>query len=324
MNLDELIPLLAIAIAAATPIVFACIGETISERAGVINLSADGTLLLAGMSGFAAAQWSNSIWVGFAAAALVGALIALIVAFGAITLRQSQIAIGFVLALLCTDLSSFLGSPFVLTQGPQVPSFHFPILKDIPIIGAIFFQSNWMVYASYLLIFGSWFFFYHTRGGLMLRAIGEQPAAAFARGTNVIAWRYIYTLVGGALMGIAGAAFTLDVKAGWTHRHVAGYGWIALAIVIFGGWNPWRAALGAYFFGILQSLSSRAQDWIDIIPTQVFPVLPFVLMIIVLVITSSGWIDRVAAYLPPNARRVLLRNLRARAPAALGKPFEQD
>jgi general nucleoside transport system permease protein len=136
--------------------------------------------------------------------------------------------------------------------------------------------------------------------------------------------RYVYTLIGGALLGIAGAAFSLDFKAGWSHRHTAGYGWIALAIVIFGGWNPLRAAFGAYFFGILQSLASVAQSSIQNVPTQVFSVAPFVLMILVLVLTSGEWLDRLLSRLPVNWRRPIMRAIHAPPPAALGKAFEQD
>lgn len=324
MNFEQLIIIFATAIASATPIVFAVIGETISERAGVINLSAEGTIMFAAMAGFAIAYTSNSLLLGFAAAAVAGMLIALIVAFSTITLRQSQIAIGFVLALLFVDLSSFVGNAFVRIPGPTVPAFPIPVLKDIPILGRLFFSSDPLVYLSYGVIFATWFVFYRTRAGLTLRAIGEQPNAAFARGANVIKLRYLYVLIGGALMGIAGAAFSLDFKAGWSYRHTGGYGWIALAIVIFGGWNPLRAALGAYFFGILQSLASVAQDQFPGVPTQVLTVLPFVLMIVVLVMTSASWLDRLLAFLPSDTRRRVLRTVRASPPAALGKPFVQD
>lgn len=326
MDFDQLLTILATAIAAATPLVFICIGETINERAGVINLSAEGTVMLAAMVGFVAAKATDSVVPGFIAAALIGALVALVVAFGAITLKQSQIAIGFVLALLCSDLSAYLGNPFVRIPGPTVPpGFPIPLLQDIPIIGRLLFrEGDWLVYSGYALIILVWVYFYRTRGGLTLRAIGEQPAAAFARGHNVVALRYVYTLIGGALMGIGGAAFSLDFKAGWSYRHTAGYGWIALAIVIFGGWNPWRVALGAYLFGILQSLASVAQSTIRDVPTQVFTVAPFVLMILVLVLTSSGWLDRLLEWLPTTTRRSLTRAIRAAPPAALGRPFEQD
>ncbi|MEX0271349.1 ABC transporter permease [Leptolyngbyaceae cyanobacterium UHCC 1019] len=330
MDMAQVIPILSVAIATSTPLVFACIGETIAERAGVINLSAEGTILLGAMTGFAIAKTAEglgntpSLLLGFTGAAIVGALIALIVAFGALTLKQSQVAIGFVLALLGADLSSFLGNAFVRIPGPTVPSFKVPILQDIPVIGALFFQHDLLVYASYLLIGLTVIYFYRTRSGLILRAIGEQPAAAFARGTNVILMRYFYTLLGGALMGIAGAAFSLDFKAGWSHRHTAGYGWIALAIVIFGGWNPLRVALSCYLFGSLQSLASVAQSAIPNVPTQVLTVAPFVLMIFFLVLTSSEWLERLLKRFPPQIARVAGQAIHSTPPAALGQLFEQD
>ncbi|MFB2937070.1 ABC transporter permease [Aerosakkonemataceae cyanobacterium BLCC-F154] len=322
--INEILTILATAIATSTPLIFACIGETISEQSGVINLSAEGTIMMGAMTGFAIAKFTDNLLLGFLGAAIVGAIIALIVTFGAITLKQSQVAIGFVLALLGTDLSSFLGNPIVRVPGPTVPNFKIPILQDIPIFGKLLFQSDLLVYLSYLLIIFTWFYFYHTKPGLTLRAAGNQPAAAFARGTNVILLRYFYTLLGGALMGIAGAAFSLDFKAGWSYRHTAGYGWIALAIVIFGGWHPLKVAFGVYLFGILQSLASVAQSAIPNVPTQVFTVAPFALMIMVLVITSSDFLVNNKLPLPTKIRRWINQTIRITPPAALGKTFEQD
>jgi general nucleoside transport system permease protein len=324
MDLEPLIPLFGTAIATSTPLVYAAIGETFTERAGVINLSAEGTVMLSAMGGFAAALATGSVLVGFAAAAAIGAIVALIVAVGAISLGRSQIAIGFVLALLCADLSSVLGSPLVQVPGPTVPVAPIPGLKDLPVLGPLLFQSDPLVYVSFLLIALSWVYFYRTRAGLVLRAVGEQPAAAHARGVNVIRVRYAYTLLGGALLGIAGAAYSLDFKAGWSHRHTAGYGWIALAIVIFGGWHPVRVALGAYFFGVLSSLASVGQSALPSVPTQVFSVAPFGLMIVVLVLTSSRALERLVAPLPEPLRRPLLRVLSATPPLALGQPFGRD
>ncbi|MBD1855936.1 MULTISPECIES: ABC transporter permease [Leptolyngbya] len=330
MDAAQLIPIFATAIATSTPLVFACLGETIGERAGVINLSAEGTILMGAMTGFAMAKTLEdagtipSLIAGFTGAACVGAAIAFIVAFGALTLKQSQVAIGFVLALLGASLSSFLGNPFVRIPGPTVPSFKIPLLQDIPLIGQLFFQSDLLVYLSYFAIAFAWIYFYRTRAGLMLRAIGEQPNAAFARGTNVVLMRYIYTLVGGAFMGIAGAAFSLNFKAGWSQLHTAGYGWVALAIVIFGGWNPLRVAISCYLFGILQSLAGVAQSTIPDVPTQVFTVAPFLLMIVLLVLTSSEWVERVLKALPSPLDRTASELIRSTPPAALGKVFEQD
>lgn len=323
MDLPQLIAILATAIATATPLIFACVGETITERAGVINLSAEGTILLASMTSFAVAKTTDSLWLGFLAAAGVGIGVALIVALAGITLGQSQIAVGFVLALLCGDLSSFLGNAFVRVPGPTVPSWPLPGLSQIPILGPLLFRADLLVYLGYLLILVTWIGFYRTRVGLELRTLGEQPVAAFARGSDVIRQRYLYTLLGGALVGIAGAAFALDFKAGWSHRHTAGFGWIALAIVIFGGWNPLRAALGAYLFGILQSVASLAQSTIQSVPTQVFSVAPFVLMILVLVLTSNQGLDRMLRPLPPPVQRLILQSIRSSPPAALGRPFKQ-
>jgi general nucleoside transport system permease protein len=330
MDAAQLIPIFATAIATSTPLVFACLGETIGERAGVINLSAEGTILMGAMTGFAIAKSLEStgtvpsLIAGFIGAGFVGAAIALIVAFGALTLKQSQVAIGFVLALLGASLSSFLGNSFVRIPGPTVPSFRIPLLQDIPLIGQLFFQSDLLVYLSYAAIAFIWIYFYQTRAGLMLRAIGEQPNAAFARGTNVVLMRYIYTLIGGALMGIAGAAFSLNFKAGWSQLHTAGYGWVALAIVIFGGWNPLRVAISCYLFGILQSLAGVAQSTIPDVPTQVFTVAPFLLMILLLVLTSSQFVERVLKALPSPIDRAASELIRSTPPAALGKVFEQD
>ena len=330
MDITQITPILATAIATSTPLVFACLGETIAERAGVINLSAEGTILLGAMTSFAIAKTLEgsgtvpSLLAGFAGAAVVGAAIALIVALGTLTLKQSQVAIGFVLALLGANLSSFLGNSFVRIPGPTMPSFKIPGLQNLPFLGNLLFQSDLLVYLSYAAISLVWVYFYRTRAGLMLRAIGEQPNAAFARGTNVVKMRYIYTLIGGAMMGIAGAAFSLDFKAGWSHMHTAGYGWIALAIVIFGGWNPLRVALSCYLFGILQSLASVAQSTIPAIPSQVFNVAPFMLMILLLLLTSSEWVERFLKLLPSPLDRTASELIRSTPPAALGKVFEQD
>lgn len=322
--MSQLLIILGTAIASATPLVFASIGETITERAGIINLSAEGTMMLGALTGFAIAKTTGNLALGFLGAAVVGAIAALLVAFSSLALKQSQIAVGFVLALLLSDLSSFLGNDFVRVPGPTVSSFKLPILQEIPVFGALFFQSDLVVYGSYVLIVVTWIFFYRTRGGLLLRAIGERPEAAFARGIDVVGLRYLYSAIGGALIGIAGAAFSLDFKAGWSHRHTAGYGWIALAIAIFGGWHPLRVAAGAYLFGILQSLASIAQSVIPEVPTQVFSVAPFALMILALAIASGDCLDKLLSPLPLTWRRRVAQTLRTAPPASLGKPFERD
>jgi len=324
MNAVLLIKTLASVVRGATPLVFAGIGEAITEKAGVINLSLDGTILLSTMTAFAVAYTTDSVILGFLAAMAVGTLMALIIAFGSITLRQDQVAIGFVLTLLGAELSSFLGNPFVRLKGPSVP--HLPILylADVPIIGAILFNHNLVVYASYVLVILSWLYIFKTQPGLKLQGIGERPEAAFARGSNVNLMRYVYTAIGGALVGLAGASYSLSIKLGWSHRHTAGNGWIALAIVIFGGWHPLRVAFGAYLFGGLRSLSSIFQRVAPGIPSQFFNGAPFALMIVALLLVSSGWLDRLLIYLPTRVRRVIHDALLGTPPAGLGRVFVKE
>ena len=211
--------ILAGIIAAATPLVYATIGETISEKAGVVNLSLDGSILLSAMVGFAAASVTDSVIIGFLAAMLVSAVVAAIVAFASIELRLNQIAVGFVLFLFARQLALFLGDSYVGVSGPKVSAWDVPLLSDIPFIGTVFFQHNLSVYGSYVAILFAFWFIYRTRHGLVLQGVGERPEAAFARGVAVNRLRYVYTIVGGAMVGMAGAAVSLDQIAGWREPH---------------------------------------------------------------------------------------------------------
>lgn len=311
-------------LAFSAPLIFAALGETWSERAGVINLSVEGTMMMGALTGFAAAKVTGSLVIGFLAAMAVGAAMSAIVAFGSITLNRDQVAIGFVLALLGVELSSFLGTPFVRIPGVAVRPLPIPILADIPILGPLFFDQDIVTYLSFILIVFTWFWFYRTQAGLILRGIGERPEAAFARGVNVIRLRYIYTLIGGAMIGFGGAAFSLHVILGWSYRHTANFGWIALAIVIFGGWHPYRVAMGAYLFGLIRAAATGLQSAIPGVPVQVFPLLPFPLMILTLIIFNSDSLERLKLYLPTRLQRSLTSFLRSTPPAGLGKHFEQD
>lgn len=332
MTQETLLIGLAGVLTAAAPIVFAVLGETLSERAGVINLSMNGTILLSAMGGFAVAYNTNSLVFGFLAGMLIGALVALIVAFASITLNQSQVAVGFVLALTCRDLSYFLGSPYMNVSGPRLASLPIPVLSDIPVLGTLFFRQDAITYISFLAIISTWVWVYRTRPGLMLQGIGEKPAAAFIRGANVNLMRYVYTVIGGALIGLAGPAFSLGVRAGWmgTISGLDGFGWIALSITIFGGWNPVRAAFGAYLFAFLQWLGLVLQPVLTQVPSQVLQVAPFPLMILTLLLVNIGnaeWVDRTLAAMPEQSRKFfakLLRAMRASPPASLGVPFERD
>jgi simple sugar transport system permease protein len=302
------------------------LGETITERAGVINLSLDGSLALAAMAGFVAAQVTGSLEVGLLAAALVGMVVALIVAVAGIELRQDQVAVGFVLTLLCASLATFLGQDYS-RQRPIVQMLNAPIplLSDIPVLGKIFFSQQPLVYFSYILIFVTWYVLFHTRVGLAHRAVGERPEAAFARGTNVNRLRYVYTAIGGALVGIAGASYSLAIKPGWaTPPVMEGDGWIALAIVIFGGWHPFRVVLGAYLFAGLRALSSAIQRSDVGIPLVLLNALPWILMVVTLVLVSSGAIERIMTVLPRPLQKWSRNFLRSDPPAALGTRFDTE
>lgn len=322
----ELINTLNSMVASATPLVIASIGETITERAGVVNLSLNGSIILAAMVGFVAALTANSVVVGVAGAMLIGALIALLIAVADIELKQDQIAIGFVLTLLAADLAQFLGQNYTRIPGPQVLVTPLPLLVELPVVGPILFRQSIFVYISYALIFGVWLWLFYTRPGLAHRAVGERPETAFARGTNVNRLRYLYTVAGGALVGLAGAAYSLSVKPGWaTPPSMSGDGWIALAIVIFGGWHPFRVALGAYLFAGLRALASAIQRSPDInIPVVLLNGVPWVLMILTLLLVSSGSLERLLHVLPRPAQKWMRNILRSDPPAALGTRFEQQ
>jgi general nucleoside transport system permease protein len=332
MTGDVLLLGLAGVLAAAGPVVFASIGEAISERAGIINLSMNGMILLAAMGGFAAALAAHSVAAGFVAGAAIGGGVAAIVAFSSITLKRSQVAVGFVLTLLCRDLAYFLGNPIMGQQGPRISMAPLPLLGGIPVLGPLFFRQDIMTYLSFALVAATWLFINRTRPGLVLRGIGEKPAAAYARGANVDGLRYFYAILGGAIAGLAGPMYSLSIKAGWkgTISGLDGIGWIVLAITIFGGWSPFKVALGAYLFAFLQWLGLVLQAALPGVPSQVLQVAPFPLMILTLLFVNIGnaeWVKASLARLPERPRRALaklLRAVNAKPPAALGQPFEKD
>lgn len=324
MDSTQLIAILASILLQATPLIIAVCGETLSERAGVINLSMDGSLLLSALAGFVAALLTGSLLLGFLAAAAVGALFAAVVAFGSLKLRQSQVAIGFVLAMLGDSLSAFLGQNYTRLPGPSVPSWHIPLLKDIPILGPIFFRQDAVVYFALLLVAATWWFLFRTRAGLELRSAGERPEAAFSRGVDVRRLRYLYAILGGALVGIAGAAYSLDVKIGWAEGHTRGMGWIALAIVIFGGWSPVRGAIGALLFGATKALATLLQRSFPQVALVAFNAIPWVLMIVVLLLVSGKLAAPLLARAPAALRRPLRGLLQAAPPAALGQELEEQ
>ena len=313
-------------IAGAAPIVLAALGETITEKAGLINLSLDGSILLSAMAAFAVAYETGSVLAGYVSGAFVGAFVAALVAVFSIYLRQNQVAVGFVLTLTARDLAYFIGNPYTRIHGPQVPPQPIPLLNKIPLLGDVFFNHNLPVYLSLFLIGFCWWYIYRTSPGLKLRSVGEHPRASYARGIDPQKLQLFYAMWGGLLVGLAGATFSLSTKPGWGRPQGAeGTGWIALALVIFGGWHPIKAAAGAYLFSFLQILGIYLQGWLPSIPAQVFQVAPFPLMIFTLLLMSFAQKEPVLRWAEDKVRvKSLLNFFSGMAPSALGKPYRPD
>ncbi len=327
MGSDFLIGMTGV-IASAAPIVIAAIGENLTEKSGMLNLAVNGVIVLSAMVGFVAAYETSSLVIGYLAGTLVGAMVGFILAFCTIALNQSQVAVGLVLAFLCRDLSYFLGNDFMGLSGPVIHSAPIPFLHEIPILGSLFFDQTVMCYLSLICIIVALFWINKTRPGLILRSVGERPEAAFARGINVNRMRYLYTMLGSAMVGLAGPIYSLGLKPGWkgSMTGLDGIGWIVLAITIFGGWNPLRVALGAYLFEFLRWFGLAYQTTFSGVPSQVLQVAPFPLMILTLVfvnIKNAEWFESLIMLLPPPLYKFLTLKGKRRnpSPSSLGIPF---
>ncbi len=309
----DLVNLLAITIAAGTPVLFAVLGELLTERSGVLNLGLEGLMLAGALAAFAGTWASGNLWVGVLAALLAGAAVGLIHAFFTITIGVNQVVSGLALVLVGQGLASYLGRGYI---GQVLPdSFRpvvIPLLGDIPILGQVFFRQDWLVYVSFVLVPALAYYIYRTRPGLNLRAVGDSPATADALGISVAGTRYTYVCIGGALCGLGGAYMSLAFIPSWNENVTAGRGWIAVGLVIFALWNPWRAMFGAYLFGFVDGLSfelQAAKDQIIVlglnlnqINTFFLKMLPYLVVIIALVF--SHWrmrANRKAAYSGPPA-----------------------
>lgn len=313
--MDLIISILNIAIVAGTSLVYATIGEIITERSGILNLGVEGMMIMGAVSAFAAAFHTGSAWAGVIAAMIVGGLIASIHAFLCITMRAEQVVVGLAITLAGTGLASFLGQqlgpdggPLVGQIGPRFREVAIPLLSQIPVLGETFFTQDLLVYLMYIVALAAFYFLYRTRSGLHLRAIGENPQTADAMGINVFALRYLYTIVGGMLVGLGGAHLSLAYTPGWTENLTGGRGWIAIALVIFASWDPLRAVLGALLFGGVNAIQFRLQAQGTTIPANLLNMLPYILTVVVLVLTT--WLEAFS-------RRV-------GAPAALGLPYNRE
>ncbi|MBE2221128.1 MAG: ABC transporter permease [Anaerolineae bacterium] len=251
MNLEII---LHAGLATGTVLLFAAIGEIFAERAGILNLGVEGMMLLGAMAGFSTSLSTGNVWLGLLAAIIAGGILSLAHGLVTIHFQADQVVSGLSLTFLGTGLALVLGEG-LSGQSPQlVPAFNIPLLSQIPFIGPVFFANHsLLVYLGYLLIPFTWYYIFRMRPGMHLRAVGEKPDAADTMGVSVYGTRYFYVFIGGCLAGLAGATISLSVSPGWySTQTTSGQGWIAIGLVIFAQWNPWRAALGAYLFGALR------------------------------------------------------------------------
>jgi simple sugar transport system permease protein len=272
----------------SVPIMLAATGELVVEKSGVLNLGVEGMMIMGAICGFVAAVLTGSPLMGFLGGAL-GAL-ALSLVFGILTqtLLTNQVATGLALTLFGLGLSSLIGQGYVGIKPPATGKLDLGPLTDIPVLGRAIFAHDWMVYASILLVAAVWWVLKYSRAGLILRAVGESHEAAHALGYKVTRIRLLAILFGGAMAGLGGAYISLVRVPQWTDGITAGAGWIALAIVVFASWRPWRVLAGAYLFGGVTVLQLNLQAAGSAIPVQYLSMAPYLITILVLVIMSSG------------------------------------
>lgn len=289
--MDAATSFLAAAIVAGTPLLFATVGEIITERAGNLNLGVEGMMLMGAVIGFQVGLVTDMPVLALGAAMAAGAMGAFIFALLTVTLRANQVVSGLTLTIFGTGFSGFVGKRLVGEITPEAMKAFFqpysiPGLSRIPFLGEILFQQDVFVYLGFLTAIITGLYLYRTRLGLNLRAVGENPGAADAASISITLYKYIHILIGGALCGLGGAYLSLVYVPAWQENVTAGRGWIAVALVIFAAWNPYKALLGSYLFGGLDILGFRIQGTKFPIPLYFIDMLPYVVTIIVLVVVS--------------------------------------
>jgi ABC-type uncharacterized transport system permease subunit len=308
MEHSILVAVLATGVVAGTPILFASLGELLSERAGVMNLGVEGMMLIGAVTGFAVDVYTQNQWAGVAAAMAAGGLMALIHAFLTITLKANQVVSGLALTIFGTGLSAYLGKPLIGVPAPATfKAVPVPGLSQIPWLGPIFFNHDLLVYIGFVVVACCWFILYKTKTGLILRAAGENPGATDAAGINVFQVRYLAVICGGMLAGAAGAYLSLAYAPSWLENMTAGRGWIAVALVIFAMWNPARVLLGAYIFGAIDALGFHMQTMGVMIPSFFLKMLPYLFTFVILIIVTRE-----------------TKNRRVATPEALGVAYSRE
>jgi simple sugar transport system permease protein len=296
--------LIAATLNAGTVLALAALGLLINEKAGVVNLGAEGMMLCAAIAGFATVVHTGNVWLGFMAGMAAGAFLAAIFGALVIWLGTNQYATGLALTLFGTGFSAFAGIKYVQEKLPEQTQYSIPVLGDIPLMGQALFRHHPMVYITIGLMFGLIWFLYRTRAGLVLRSVGESPESAHALGYPVRRIRLWAVMAGGALCGLSGAYLATIYTPLWVEGMVSGKGWIALALTTFATWRPARVLLGAYLFGGFTLLQLHLQGAGVEIPSQFLSMMPYIVTIVVLVLISRN-----PAF------------IRINMPASLGKPF---
>lgn len=286
MGLEMLTPIFSAAVRSGTPILYATLGEILTEKSGVQNLGLEGLMLVGALAGFATTYTTGSPALGILAAFTAGVILAAVHAFVTITLGANQVVSGLALTMLGTGVSALLGRNFVGLTITGLSAVPIPGLSGIPFIGSVLFQHDIMVYASYALTFLMWWYIARTRMGLNLRAVGDAPHAADSVGLSVSGLRYLYTLLGGGITALGGAYMSIAYSHMWSEGMTAGRGWIAVALVIFALWRPARAMFGAYLFGGVEACQLRIQAAGTIIPASLLLMLPYILTILVMLSIS--------------------------------------
>jgi len=305
--MDMLQAILLTVITAATPLVLAASGELVAERSGVLNLGVEGMMIMGAVCAFATAHMTGSPYLGILAGIASGAVFSLLFGFLTLTLVTNQVATGLALTILGLGVSGMLGESFVGLPGVKLQPIVFPVLSEIPFLGPLLFRQDLIFYMSIALVAGISWFLFKSRTGLKIRAIGDNHGSAHALGINVIRTRYLAVMFGGACAGLAGAQLSLVYTPQWVENMSAGRGWIALALVVFASWRPWRLLAGGYLFGAVTIGQLHAQAFGIGVPSQLLSALPYLATIVVLVIISHN-------------RRTTLIN----TPASLGKSFVPD
>ena len=305
--MDMTVNILLTIATAATPLLIAAIGELVVERSGVLNLGVEGMMVMGAVAGFGAGFLTGSPWIGLIAAVVVGAVFSLLFAVLTLSLATNQVATGLSLTLLGLGLSGMLGTSFVGLPGERLPNLYIPVLTDLPVVGKLLFGQDPIFYISIALVFGVSWFLFKTRTGLTLRSIGDSHTSAHALGIQVIKYRYLAVMFGGACAGLAGGHLSLVYTPQWVENMTAGRGWIALALVVFSSWRPQRVLAGAYIFGAVWIGQLHAQAFGIPVPSQFLSSLPYLATIVVLVIISRN-------------KRLTMMN----TPASLGQAFVPD